>query len=389
MKNKTKIKRIGIDARFFGPKDKGFGRYTENLIRNLEDIDFKNKYFIFLREDSYKEYQPRNRNFKKVLADYKWYSLKEQIFLPLKLKKYKLDLVHFTHFNVPILYKQKFVVTIHDLTLRKFPTTKKSFKNFFTYPFKKLGYKIVFSRAVKKAEKIIAISNYTKQEILKYYNIEPEKIQVIYEGAYSQIKEGKKDELVDLERTKTLSSKIKKPYLLYVGNAYPHKNLKRLILAFKRVIKIFPDLYLILAGGDDYFYRKLKLEIKKQNPEIKNRVIFPGFISENDLDVLYRNAVLYVFPSLNEGFGLPPIEAMSRGVPVVSSKASCLPEVLGGAALYFNPLEVDDIAEKIKKVLSNKDLRKGLIEKGFKQIKKYSWQKMARETGGLYKAVLN
>ncbi len=181
--------KIGIDARFFGPKDKGFGRYTENLIRNLEKIDpacrqagLSNHYFIFLRKDSWNEYEPQNENFKKVLANYKWYGIKEQIFLPIKLKKYKLDLVHFTHFNVPIFYRGKFVVTIHDLTLRHFPTFKRSLKNFLIYPFKNLAYRIIFRYAIKNSEKIIAISEHTKQEILKHYSVNPDKIKVIYEG---------------------------------------------------------------------------------------------------------------------------------------------------------------------------------------------------------------
>jgi len=187
---KSQLK-IGIDARFFGPKDKGFGRYTENLIRNLEKIDSVNQYFIFLRKDSFDEYQPKNSNFKKVLANYKWYGIKEQIFLPIKLKKYKLDLVHFTHFNVPILYcapwrsstgSGKFVVTIHDLTLRHFPTFRRSFKNLIFYPFKNFAYRIIFRHAIKNSEKIIAISEHTKQEILKHYSVNPDKIKVIYEG---------------------------------------------------------------------------------------------------------------------------------------------------------------------------------------------------------------
>lgn len=173
---------IGIDARFFGAKDKGFGRYTEQLIRSLEKLDHKNQYFIFLRKDSWKEYQPKNPNFKKILANYKWYGWKEQMFLPLKLKKYKLDLVHFTHFNVPIFYKGRFIVTIHDLTLRHFPTFKKNFKNLIFYPFKNLAYRIVFRQAIKNSEKIIAVSEYTKKDILRYYKINPEKINVIYEG---------------------------------------------------------------------------------------------------------------------------------------------------------------------------------------------------------------
>jgi len=149
----------------------------------------------------------------------------------------------------------------------------------------------------------------------------------------------------------------KKPYILYVGNDYPHKNLERLKLAFEKIKK----------DGLDY-----------------ELVLITKFISEEELDNLYKNASLFVFPSLYEGFGLPPLEAMKRGVLVASSNATCLPETLGEAVLYFNPLDIDDIADKIKKVLTDKNLREQLIQKGFAQVKKYSWEKMARETLKLY-----
>jgi glycosyltransferase involved in cell wall biosynthesis len=176
--------RIGIDARFFGPKDKGFGRYTENLIKSLEDLNTNhntnssesnaNEFFIFLRKDSFNEYNPSNRNFHKILADYKWYGIKEQILFPLQLKKHKLDLMHFTHFNVPILYRRKFIVTIHDLILRYFPIRK---------GIKFWAYKMVFKHAIINSEKVIAISEYTKKDILKFYPaVNESKIEVIYEG---------------------------------------------------------------------------------------------------------------------------------------------------------------------------------------------------------------
>lgn len=149
-------------------------------------------------------------------------------------------------------------------------------------------------------------------------------------------------------------SLIKKPYILYVGNDYPHKNLKRLKLAFK----------------------KLNLDYRL--------VLVTEFISEEKLDELYKNASLYIQPSLVEGFGLPPLEAMARGVPVVSSNAACLPEILGKGAIYFNPLDIDDIVEKIKKVLLDDQVKKELIRKGFEQVKKYTWQKMAKEILEIY-----
>lgn len=181
-KLQSQIKKIGIDARFFGPMDKGPGRYTQKLVENLEKIDKRNQYFIFLRKNRWHEYEPKSHNFKKALANYEWYSWKEQLFFPFKIKKYNLDLMHFTHFNAPILYRGNFIITIHDLILRNFPTHRKNLRNFLFYPFKESAYKIAFSRAVRKAEKIITVSQYTKDDILKYYKINPDKIKVIYEG---------------------------------------------------------------------------------------------------------------------------------------------------------------------------------------------------------------
>lgn len=347
--------RIGIDARFFGPKDRGFGRYTENLVRELEKIsNDEMEFFIFLRKDSFNEYNPANKNFRKILADYKWYGLKEQILFPLQLKKYKLDLMHFTHFNVPILYRKKFVVTIHDLTLRYFPTKKKSFKNYLFYSLKQLAYKIVFKHAIKDSEKIIAISEYTKQDISKYYDISSNKIKIIYEGVtgYYEVRPP------EINAINIRRSNLQK-YVLYVGNNYPHKNLERLKLAFEKI---------------------------KQDGLNYELVLITKFVSEQELDNLYKNASLFVFPSLYEGFGLPSLEAMKRGVPVASSNATCLPEILGDAAIYFNPLNVDDIAEKIQKILIDRELREKLIKEGFERIKKYDWQKMAKETIAIYKS---
>jgi len=162
-----------------------------------------------------------------------------------------------------------------------------------------------------------------------------------------------------------------KPYILYVGNAYPHKNLERLILAFNNLIRDGFDCRLILVGEKDRFYKKLK---------IGGKIIPTGFISDEELDNLYKNSALCVFPSLCEGFGLPPLEAMKRRVPVVCSNMGSLPEILGESAVYFNPLDIDDITEKIKMVLMDNNLIKKLVQKGFEQVMKYSWSDMAEKT---------
>lgn len=380
MSTKTKSQlRIGIDARFYGPKQKGLGRYVQKLVENLEKVDLNNQYIIFLRQENWSDYQPSNPNFKKVLADYRWYSLPEQILMPIKIWQAKVDLMHYPHFNVPIFCLKPFVVTIHDLVLRKFPTRRASTLNPFLYWLKNLAYRLVVYLAIKRAKKIIAVSNYTKKDILKYFKVKPEKIEVVYEGAPAR-RDSPSDTVLVSE-----GLSLPKPYILYVGNAYPHKNLERLILSFKKLIEDKQiDCQLVLVGELDYFYQRLR-EMSSVVPS--GKIIFTDFVSDKELTSLYQNASLYVFPSLGEGFGLPPLEAMAFGLPVVCSRATCLPEVLGQAVVYFDPENIEEMAEKIKQVLKDKQLQEKLIVQGFKRIQKYQWSKMAQETLKIYKTV--
>lgn len=382
--------RIGIDARFFGSIGKGLGRYTQKLIGNLEKIsvqggpvfgwDKNNQYFIFLRKENWEEYQPKNKNFQKILADIPWYGIREQWQFPQILKKYNLDLVHFPHFNVPISWKGKFIVTIHDLILFHYPTRRASTLSPLFYFLKKTAYKKVIRNAVQKAWKIIAVSKHTKEDIVEHFRVPEEKIFVTYEAV----------DIASTPAKDTAGNILKKygiikPYILYVGNAYPHKNLERLVLVFREIVRKHPHLHLVLVGKEDYFYKRLKKFVR--NNWVK-QTIFADFVPDEDLGSVYREALLYVFPSLYEGFGLPPLEAMARNLPVVSSNTSCLPEVLGEAAYYFNPNALGEMAEAIEKAATDNELREKLIAAGQKQIKKYSWEKMARETLEIYRNVL-
>ncbi|MBL7053188.1 MAG: glycosyltransferase family 4 protein [Candidatus Portnoybacteria bacterium] len=375
MNKENKIK-IGIDARFYGPKQTGPGRYVQKLVQGLEENDKVNQYLIFLRKDNWNEYQPKNPNFKKILADYPWYGIKEQVLMPFKIHKEKLDLMHFPHFNVPLFCFCPFVITIHDLILKRFPTRRASTLGPIRYWLKNLAYQIVIFSAAKRAKRIISISEFTKNDILKYFKVKPEKMEMIYEGVSD----------FDIDNSKGIDKKvvlnkygIKKPYILYVGNSYPHKNLGRLILAFDKLRKEKKDLNLVLAGRKEYFYNRLE----KEYTGFKN-IIFTDFVLDKDLSVLYQNASLYVFPSLCEGFGLPPLEAMLHNLPVVCSDSSCLPEVLGSAAIYFDPENIDDMTDKLRQVLNNEKLQQELIQEGRKQINKYSWNKMGKETAEVY-----
>ncbi len=405
-------KRIGIDARFYGPIGKGLGRYTQEIADNIIKIDQDNEYVIFLCKENFDEFQirrsfgdaprdpaksgtrgRRDRRVKKVLADVRWYSLAEQIKMPYLIWQEHLDLMHFPHFNVPILCPAKFIVTIHDLILTKFPTTRATTLGPFLYKIKNWAYKAIIWLAVKRAKKIIAVSQFTKDDVVKQFRIRSNKIIVTYEGVANLSKGRDSLFAAKLDDKETiLGYNISSLYLLYVGNAYPHKNLERLINVFIKLHKKQPDLRLVLVGKEDYFYKRVKAHAKElglwQENQTDTPIIFPGFVPDAQLEILFKKAIAYVFPSFYEGFGLPPLEAMAKGCPVVSSNKSSMPEVLGDAAIYFNPDDEQEMQRQIERIIKNKELRKELIKKGYEQVKKYSWWECARKTREVYENIL-
>lgn len=377
--------RIGIDARLFGPKTAGggLGRYIQQLVTHLANIDQQNEYVLFLRKSNWDEFKETPK-FKKVMADYQWYSLEEQTKMPQKIEEAGVDLMHFPHFNVPLMNRVPFVVTIHDLILLEHPTKRASTLGPLKYAIKHAGYKKVISQALKRSRAVIVPSEYTKQSILKYFPRTNEtKIKVVYEGLSRLGQEEPGDQKKDSEFL--ISLNIKKPFLMYVGNSYPHKNLETLVKAFVRVLNIRPELQLVLVGQRNFFSERVEKETRDLGLKVPEEVNFTGFIDDKDLAKLYRQASLYVFPSLCEGFGLPPLEAMAFNLPVVSSNSSCLPEILGSSAIYFNPKDIQDMTNVILEGLDNNSLRNTLKQAAQMQVKKYGWDKMAREILDIYK----
>lgn len=367
--------RIGLDARFYGgAQNTGLGRYTEKLLEYLVKLDQENEYIIFLKKDNFDLFNPKNPRFKKVLADYHWYTFAEQIYLPRQIKQAHLDFMHFPHYNVPLLYRGPFVVTIHDLTITHFPTQRATTLGPLTYRLKHLAYTLVIRSAVKRAKKIIAVSFYTRNDLAQTYKLDKKKIAVTYEAADLISRRTDLDPNHVLEKYHIVS-----PYLIYVGNAYPHKNLE----IMPEALRILAEKYgqkpnLVLVGKEDYFYQRLKQEVAKTVP--KDRIIFCGYVPDEELPVLYQEATAYIFPSLYEGFGLPPLEAMQYGLPVLSSRASCLPEILQDAALYFDPNDPHDIADKIAKIIDDQGLAANLAQLGKQHVQRFSWQKMTADT---------
>jgi len=371
---------IGIDARFVGPQGTGLGKYTEKLVENLVALDKKNTYKIFLRQSNWSYLKFVAKNFTKVLADVPWYSMEEQLKMPGIYNTQNLDLLHIPHFNVPILYRGKFIVTIHDLIHHKFSQESATTKNPLIFKTKRFAYKRIIKNAVLKSTKIITPSNYVKREIVKTFGLNENKIVVTYEAAEEEYASNCKPAL-PAGRLETINDKQakKESFLLYVGNTYPHKNITKLLEA---ILLLPKNVTLSIVCPRDVFKDRLENEILAK--DLKDRVSVLPYQNVNSLTKIFAQSNAYVFPSLEEGFGIPGLNAMAAGLPLVASNIPTLKEVYGDAALYFDPKNSKDIAEKINKVISSQKLSGELSTKGKAQALKYSWQKMAKETLKVY-----
>jgi glycosyltransferase involved in cell wall biosynthesis len=379
--------RIGIDARLYGPSGKGLGRYIQEITDRVVNLDQENQYIIFLSPQSVGDCQINQKNVEKVVMAERWYTLAEQLAWPRLIRRHQLDLLHVPHFNAPLICSCRLVITIHDLILTKFPSRRASTLSPILYWLKNLAYRLVISRAVKQAEVVLTVSEFTKRDIIEQLAVPAAKIVVTYNGVADFSNRRSDKNLPD--KQVLLSYNIKQPYLLYVGNAYPHKNLEWLIRLFKIWSVTHQDFSLVLVGGHDYFYQRLaKLVANLWNSQTNAPVILPGFVPDEQLAVLYRSAALYIFPSRYEGFGLPALEAMSYGCPVVSSNSSCLPEILGQAAVYFTDNQIDSAIMAIDQLLNNPSQRQQIVQQGFEQIKLYSWETCAEQTLAIYRQLL-
>ncbi|HEX7456002.1 MAG TPA: glycosyltransferase family 1 protein [Candidatus Nanoarchaeia archaeon] len=376
--------KVAIDTRFLGSEGSGVGKYTQKLVENLLDLDPINEYFIILRKSNWHLFDPKKANFQKVLADAPWYGLKEQFLLPAILAKIKPDLVHFPHFNIPLIYPGKFVVTIHDIITSEFKGAASTTKVLPIYLLKHFGYELTIAQALKRAEKIIVPSNFIKKKLCKNFHLPSNRIVATYEAADECFMQAGKKDFPSGRINQVLATYgVHKPFILYVGAAHPHKNLDVLLSALKFLSK---NLSLVYSSPRSAFVDRLVDKAKKL--EVEDRLVVSGFVPNEDLAVLYKQAECLVFPSLSEGFGLPGLEAMAAGCPVVCSNIPVFREVYGEAAVYFDPRKPEDIAEKIKFIVHNSEFRGSMIQKGKEQVKKYSWQRLAEETLSVYKFIL-
>jgi len=370
--------RIGIDARLWN--ETGVGRYIRSLFHYLKELDEDNQYVWFFRSHEFENISLPNPKWKKVNADIRWHTLSEQLFLPFIFYKENLDLLHIPYFSVPVLYPKKFVVTIHDLIFNHYKTGRATTLHPLLFFFKKIGYHLVNHISIKRAAKIFTLSQTSKKEIQDHYRADPSKIIVTYESGSL---EGNNTEF----KNKISSSIINlKPYILYVGNAHPHKNVETLVQSMEYINKVDKNLKLVLIGSDKFFYPRLAETIKK-SPN-SNSIALIGEVPNHELIGWYKNASCFVTASKMEGFGIPPLEAMSVGCPVIVSDIPVFHEIYQDAAVYFDHNNPENIAETIIKTLQNKELLKEKIKKGLSLSSSYSWKKMTSETLEIYRELL-
>ena len=368
--------KIGIDARLYGLEHAGLGRYVTELVHNILKTDNENTYVLFINKKHSTNFK-NGKRLKVVTVDIPIYGFWEQIILPFIFAREKLDLLHIPHFNAPIFYPLKMVLTIHDLIKHESKGPKTTTRQPWLYFIKRVGYlflaKIISFRAVH----IFVPSEYVKQDIVNKLKTNPDKISVTYEAVSGSIK---KVNLTQSQKTYLLKKyQLQQPFVVHTGSTYPHKNVESLIDAVilhnqnKEV-----DLQLVLIGSRPVFWERMKQTISQKKAQKWVKML--GFLPDEEVSKIYSLALALVHPSKMEGFGLPGLEALNVGLPVVSSNATCLPEIYGDAAYYFDPNSIQEIVSSLEKIISDSEFRKKQISKGLEQVKKYSWLKTAKLT---------
>jgi len=369
---------IGIDAHAIGARQGGNETYISNLIKSLAEIDGDNLYTIYLANAGAaaqwrEEFTNRYKNFSVRLLPPPTPLVRVPVYLTYELFRRPVDVLH-VQYTAPPFCRIPIVVTIHDLAFERMPETFTRRGSF--------QLKLTVRWTAKKAAKVATVSEYSRQDLLDIYKLPPEKVVVTYNGVESSFtpQPSVQNEAEEIRRRFGVS----RDFVLAVGSLQPRKNLVRLIRAYARLRSERQDFrpQLVIVGRKLWLANEIFDEVKKQR--WADDVILTGYVADEDLPALYRAARAFVYPSLFEGFGLPPLEAMACGTPVVTSDVSSMPEITGDAALLIDPNDEGALANALIEVVNNDRLRADLREKGIAQAKKFTWRDAAEKTLRLY-----
>jgi len=370
--------KIGINGRFLMAKRTGVQRAAYNLLRTLVQVDRENEYLIFTGESQKQnpdwnfpnvKIVPARIRFGESFRNHFW----EQFVLPKLAQKHKIDILHSPANTAPLMYRGKSVIHIHDLCFVVNP-------QWYSFSFHTV-YNFLIPRLARRATRVITNSNNSKNDLLQFCQVPAGKVSLIYwavDDMFHEALNGAKDKKDFTKHD---------DYILYVGSLEPRKNIRALIAAFEKFRNRNPQqkTKLVLIGGESPLFGEVRLKVKQYTDD----VVFKGFVNDTQLAEYYKNATLVAYPSLYEGFGLPPLEAMASGTPVVTSNTSSIPEVVGDAAIMVNPYDTDALAVAIERVVTDQNLRSELIERGIKQVQRFNWYRVARNTLTVYYDVLH
>jgi glycosyltransferase involved in cell wall biosynthesis len=366
---------IAIDARKI--RDYGIGTYIRHLVRGLAGVDGENRYLLLVGPNGMDALADLPANFHLVPERSKVYSVRELFSLSWRLWRLELDLYHATHYVLPVVVPCKAVVTIHDIIHLLYPEFLPSRLAFF------YAQRMIRS-SLTRAERVISVSHSTRSDLLKWFDVDGRKIEVVYNGvdaAYHQ----RLAEPVLQERLKMLG--LQQPYLLFVGNPKPHKNLDNVIQAFAKAIAIHDfEGDLVCVGGQPE--ADLRIRQRAESAGVASRLRLLGTVADVDLPAIYQGATLFVYPTLYEGFGLPVVEAMASGVPVITSNTSALREIGEGYAQLVNPLDVEALARAVAQAMADPEHRRSLAELGRRRAREFAWERAAKRTLAIYRSVL-
>jgi glycosyltransferase involved in cell wall biosynthesis len=363
--------RVAIDARKL--HDYGIGTYVRNLLRELARQDDDAEYVLICAPADVEFLKTLGPRFRPVADRSANYSVREQLSIPRALARAKVDLFHAPHYVVSPLTTRPYVVTIHDCIHLRFPQYLPS-RGALHYA------RVMMRMSAKRSKRILTVSQASKNDILHYLRVPSDKVEVIYNALDERLATVPTPEDVDRVRQRFL---LTSPFILYTGNIKPHKNVDRLIEAFSIMRRRgIEDVKLLIIGDEISKYPNLRRLVHRF--QLHQHVRFLGFVPDATLAVLYRLASVFVFPSLYEGFGLPPLEAMASGTPVVTSNISSLPEVVGDAALLIDPMDAWAIADATSRVLMEPQLRADLVHRGFERVKAFSWERSVGRVREVY-----